>query len=92
VSFFFSKENRIRKINRPSKNHGKNIKVLKEQEKKTSENLQKIIKKEDFFISNLKWFSKLEQSLYQNYFINIREDIQGFSQLKEWTNRGIKKV
>ena len=59
----------------------KNIKVLKEQEKKTSKNLQEILQTEKFAISNLNWFSKLEQSLQQNYFINIREDIQGFSQL-----------
>jgi hypothetical protein len=74
VSFFISqKKNEIEKLTVHQKTMEKNIKVLKEQEKKTSDNFRKILKKAEFVISNLKWFSKLEQSLQQNYFINIRK-------------------
>jgi hypothetical protein len=58
-----------------------NLRYLKEQENKTKRNLNTIIQKEKFAISYLNWFSKLEQSLKQNYNINLREDIQSFSNL-----------
>ena len=69
------------KLNRYQKAIEKNIRYLKEQEKKTIENLNIITQKERFLISHITWLTKLEQSLQQNHNINIKEDIQSFSQL-----------
>ena len=82
VSFFISeKKKEIEILNNNQKTIEKNLKSLKEQESKTVENLNTIIQKEKFAISYINWFSNLEQSLQQNYNIDIKKDIQSFSKL-----------
>jgi len=82
VSFFISqKKKEIDKFNNHQKAIEKNLRYLKEQENKTIRNLDTIIQKEKFALSYTKWFSNLEQSLQQNYNIDIKEDIQSFCQL-----------
>ena len=82
VSFFITeKKKEIDKLNNHQRAIEKNLRLLKEQEKKTIKNLDIIIQKEKFAISYINWFSNLEQSLQQNYNIDIKEDIQTFSQL-----------
>ena len=82
VSFFITeKKKEIDKLNNHQRAIEKNLRLLKEQEKKTIKNLDIIIQKEKFAISYINWFSNLEQSLQQNYNIDIKEDIQSFSQL-----------
>ena len=63
------------------------MKSLKEQESKTIENLNTMAQKEKFAISYINWFSNLEQSLQQNYNINIKEDIQSFLSLSMILNK-----
>jgi hypothetical protein len=79
VSFFITeKKKEIEKLNNNLKTIEKNLQYLKGQEKKTIKNLDTITQKERFLISYTKWFLNLEQSLKQNYNINIKEDIQVF--------------
>jgi hypothetical protein len=82
VSFFiFQKKKELEKLTENQKNIKKNIYNLKQKEKKRKEKLDEIVQNEKFALSYLNWFSRLEQSLKENYSINIREDIQSFSQL-----------
>lgn len=82
VSFFISqKKKELEKVEINQKDIEKNIQDLKQKENKTRENLDKIIQNEKFVLSYLNLFSRLEQSLKENYSINIREDIQSLSQL-----------
>ena len=82
VSFFISqKKKELEKLTENQKNIKKNIYNLKQQENKTKENLNKIFQNERLALSYLNLFSRLEQSLKQNYSINIRDDIQNFSRL-----------
>ena len=82
VSFFISeKKKEIDKLYNHQKAIEKNLKYLKEQENKTKNDLDTIIQKEKIALSYINWFSNLEQSLLQNYNINIKQDIQSFCQL-----------
>ncbi|MGN6622644.1 MAG: hypothetical protein ACTHKK_00695, partial [Candidatus Nitrosocosmicus sp.] len=82
VSFFISqKKKENERLIIQHKNIEKNIQILKQQENKTKENLDRILQNERLVLSYLNLFSRLEQSLKENYFIDIREDIQNFSHL-----------
>jgi hypothetical protein len=82
VSFFISqKKKELESLAENQKNIEKNMQTLKQQENRITENINKLIQNEKLAFSYLKLFSKLEQSLKENYSINIREDIQSFSQL-----------
>jgi len=82
VSFFIAKKRKeIYKLNNHQKSIEKNIQSLKEQERKTKNDLNTIAQKQRFLASYIKWFISLEQSLRQNYNIEMKQDIQSFCQL-----------
>jgi len=82
VSFFIAeKRKEIYKLNNHQKSIEKNIQSLKEQERETKNDLNTIAQKQRFLASYIKWFISLEQSLRQNYNIEMKQDIQSFCQL-----------
>ena len=82
MSFFIAeKRKEIDKLNNQQKSIEKNIQSLKEQERKTKNDSNTIAQKQRFLASYIKWFISLEQSLRQNYNIEMKQDIQSFCQL-----------
>ena len=66
-----------------------NIQKLEEQENRATENLNQISQREKFALDYIKWFYGLEKALRENHSINIKEDMQSFSQLiKDFEEHG----
>ena len=66
-----------------------NIQKLEEQKNTATENLSHISQTEKFALDHIKWFYGLEKALRENHSINIKEDMQSFSQLiKDFEGHG----
>ena len=90
VSFYIAqKKKELARLNTQQKTIESNIQKLEEQKNTATENLSQISQREKFALDYIKWFYGLEKALRENHSINIKEDIQSFSQLiKDFEEHG----
>ena len=82
VSFYIAQKNKeLARLKSQQNTIESNIQKLEEQKNRATENLNQISQREKFALDYIKWFYGLEKALRENHSINIKEDIQGFSQL-----------
>ena len=90
VSFYVAqKKKELARLNTQQKTMESNIQKLEEQKNTATENLSHISQTEKFALDHIKWFYGLEKALRENHSINIKEDMQSFSQLiKDFEGHG----
>jgi len=90
VSFYIAqKKKELAILSSHQKAMESNIQKLEEQEKRATENLNQISQREKSVLDYIKWFCGLEKALRENHSINIKEDMQSFSQLiKDFEEHG----
>ena len=90
VSFYVSqKKKELARLSTQQKAMESHIQKLEEQEKRATENLGQMSQREKFALDYIKWFHGLEKALRENHSIDIKEDIQSFSQLiKDFKEHG----
>ena len=90
VSFYIAqKKKELARLSSQQKTIESNIQKIKGQKGRATENLNQISQREKSALDYIKWFHGLEKALRENHSINIKEDIQSFSQLiKDFKEHG----